>query len=121
MGPGPSSRSTPRRDARAMLASPFRADFAAEYGDLMFINAEIELKTFSPEIIPDLQKENDLTQAYEKLHGLGPDPLRGGRVHPVPDDPLQDRTLTMTRPLCGLEGGGPAGTWTIEQELDSPL
>lgn len=31
---------------RAMLASPFRADFAAEYGDLMFINAEIELKTF---------------------------------------------------------------------------
>ena len=52
---------------KAMLASPFRADFTEEYGDLMFINAEIELKTFSPEIIPELQKENDLVQEYEKL------------------------------------------------------
>ena len=51
----------------AMLASPFRADFAKEYGDLMFVNAEIELKTFSPEIIPELQQENDLVQEYEKL------------------------------------------------------
>ena len=33
----------------ALLESPYRADFAAEYGDLMFINAEIQLKTFSPE------------------------------------------------------------------------
>ena len=51
----------------AMLASPFRKDFAAEYGDLMFVNAEIELKTFAPEIVPQLQRENDLTQAYQKL------------------------------------------------------
>ena len=29
----------------AMLASPFRADFAAEYGDLMFIKAEMELQS----------------------------------------------------------------------------
>ena len=63
---------------RAMLASPFRADFAAEYGDLMFINAEIELKTFSPEIIPDLQQENDLTQAYEKLLASAQIPFEGG-------------------------------------------
>ncbi|MBQ4240970.1 MAG: hypothetical protein II672_07655, partial [Oscillospiraceae bacterium] len=39
----------------ALLASPFRPDFSREYGDLMFVNAEIELKTFSPEIIPELQ------------------------------------------------------------------
>lgn len=50
----------------AMLASPFRKDFAAEYGDLMFVNAEIELKTFAPEIVPQLQRENDLT-LYEFL------------------------------------------------------
>ena len=43
----------------AMLASPFRADFEAEYGNLMFINAEIDLKTFSPDIIPELQQENE--------------------------------------------------------------
>ena len=53
----------------AMLASPFRKDFAAEYGDLMFVNAEIELKTFAPEIVPQLQRENDLTQEHQKLIG----------------------------------------------------
>lgn len=51
----------------AMLESPFRKDFAEEYGDLMFVNAEIALKSFSPEIISELQQENDLTQEYEKL------------------------------------------------------
>jgi oligoendopeptidase F len=61
----------------AMLSSPYRADFAAEYGDLMFINAEIELKTFSPEIIPELQKENDLTQEYEKLLASAQIPFEG--------------------------------------------
>lgn len=62
----------------AMLQTPFRDDFAAEYGDLMFINAEIELKTFSPEIIPELQQENELTQEYEKLLASAQIPFEGG-------------------------------------------
>ncbi|MBO5670284.1 MAG: M3 family oligoendopeptidase, partial [Clostridia bacterium] len=49
----------------AMLESPFRSDFAAEYGDVYFLNAEIEQKSFSPSIIPEVQQENELTQAYE--------------------------------------------------------
>ena len=51
----------------ALLTSPFRTDFAAEFGELMFINAEIELKTFSPEIIAELQEEAKLTTEYQKL------------------------------------------------------
>ena len=51
----------------AMLSSPYREDFSREFGDLMFVNAEIALKAFSPEIIPEMQRENDLTQEYEKL------------------------------------------------------
>ena len=51
----------------AMLESPFRPDFEREYGGLMFLNTEIALKTFSPEIVPQLQKENDLTLEYQKL------------------------------------------------------
>ena len=62
----------------AMLQSPYRADFTAEYGDLMFVNAEMELKTFSPEIIPELQRENDLTQEYEKLLASAQIPFEGG-------------------------------------------
>ena len=61
----------------AMLKSPFRPDFEREYGNLMFINAEIELKTFSPEIIPELREENDLTQEYEKLLASAQIPFEG--------------------------------------------
>ena len=51
----------------AMLKSEFRPQFEEEFGELMFIDAEMQLKTFSPEIIPELQQENLLTQEYEKL------------------------------------------------------
>lgn len=51
----------------AMLASEFRSDFEKEYGDIMFVNAELEVKSFSPAIIPEMQEENDLVQEYEKL------------------------------------------------------
>ncbi len=61
----------------AMLASPFRKDFAVEYGDLMFVNAEIELKTFAPEIVPQLQRENDLTQEHQKLIASAKVPFEG--------------------------------------------
>ncbi len=63
---------------KAMLASPYRADFEKEYGTLMFLNAEIALKTFSPEIIPELQKENDLTTEYDKLIASAQIPFEGG-------------------------------------------
>ena len=62
----------------AMLASPFRADFAKEFGDLMFINAEIDQKAFSPEIIPEMQKENELVTEYEKLLASAQIPFEGG-------------------------------------------
>lgn len=52
---------------KALLESPFRAKFTEKYGELMFINEEMELKTFSPEIVADLQEENKLVTEYEKL------------------------------------------------------
>ncbi len=80
------------------LASPFRKDFEGEYGDLMFINDEIELKTFKPEIIPELQQENDLTQEYEKLLASAQIPFEGGtytisQMTPFKDDPDDERRL----------------------------
>lgn len=61
-----------------MLESPFRADFEKEYGKLMFLNTEIRLKTFSPEIIQEMQKENDLCQEYSKLLASAQIPFEGG-------------------------------------------
>lgn len=67
-----------QRWTAAMLQSPYRPEFSAEYGDLMFVNAEIALKTFSPEIIPELQEENDLTREYEDLLASAQIPFEGG-------------------------------------------
>ena len=82
----------------ALLSSPFRADFEAEYGDLMFVNAEIALKSFSPEIIPEMQAENDLTMAYQKLIASAQIPFEGGtytlsQLTPFKTDPDDARRL----------------------------
>jgi len=53
--------------SKAMLESPFRKDMEAAWGKLMFTNKEMELKTFSPEIIEDLQEENELCSEYSDL------------------------------------------------------
>lgn len=62
----------------AMLLSAFRPDFEKEFGSIMFINAELELKSFSPEIIPELQQENELVREYEKLIASAKIPFRDG-------------------------------------------
>ncbi len=61
----------------AMLESPFREDFERELGDVMFVNAELEIKSFSPEIISESQEENDLTMEYEKLLASAEIPFEG--------------------------------------------
>lgn len=62
----------------ALLESKFRTQFEEEFGNIVFINAEIDLKAFSPEIIPELQKENDLVQEYQKLIASAQIPFEGG-------------------------------------------
>jgi len=51
----------------ALFNSPLKDAFKEKYGDLMFLKIEIDLKTFSPEIIPELQEENRLVTEYSKL------------------------------------------------------
>ena len=82
----------------AMLESPFRKEFAAEFGDLMFVNAEIARKAFSPEIIPESQQENDLSQAYSKLIASAQIPFEGSvytisQLSPFKNDPNDARRL----------------------------
>ncbi|MCQ2555161.1 MAG: M3 family oligoendopeptidase [Clostridia bacterium] len=81
-----------------MLNSKFRPDLEAEYGNLYFLNAEIDLKTFSPEIIPDLQKENELVQAYNKLIASAKIPFDGkeytiAQIEPLKSDKDDDLRL----------------------------
>ena len=57
-----------QRIARAMLASPFRAELEAHYGKLLFTNLEIEERSFTPEMVPLMQQENKLSSEYQKLY-----------------------------------------------------
>ena len=98
----------------AMLESPFRKDFSQEYGDLMFINTEIALKTFSPEIVPQLQRENELTQEYQKLIASAQVPFEGktytlAQMTPFQSDADDKRRLTAWKAV---------GTWFKEHQLD---
>lgn len=61
----------------SVLASPFRPEFEQEFGTIMFLNNEIELKTFSPELMDDLARESDLTCEYEKLLASAQIPFQG--------------------------------------------
>ncbi|MBW4838747.1 MAG: M3 family oligoendopeptidase [Paenibacillaceae bacterium] len=52
---------------RALVGSKFRAELEEKWGRQLFRLAELSLKTFSPEVIEDLQRENKLTTEYAKL------------------------------------------------------
>ena len=57
------------RDAwtAALLESPYRKDFEAAYGSLIFRQGEQQRRTFSPAIVEDMKQENALVQEYDKL------------------------------------------------------
>jgi M3 family oligoendopeptidase len=67
----------------AVLTSRFRTELEAELGSLIFLNMEIDKKTFSPEIIPLLQKENALTTEYQKLYATTTAEFEG-QTMPIP-------------------------------------
>lgn len=52
---------------KALFDSEFRPELEERYGSLIFKNLEMELKSFSPEIVPLLQEENLLVSEYQKL------------------------------------------------------
>ncbi len=87
-----------QRWTRTLLASPFRDEFEKEFGRLMFEDAEMELKTFSPDIIAQLQEENELKQEYEELLASALVPFEGAsytlsQMTPFKGDPDDARRL----------------------------
>lgn len=61
----------------ALLTSKFRKELEKEFGEYYFQKMEASLKTFKPEIIPDLQKENSLVSEYNKIMGSATVKFRG--------------------------------------------
>ena len=103
---GPELRAYDDAWTAAMLESPFRKEFAAEYGDLMFLNAEIARKAFSPAIVEELKQENQLVQDYQKLIASAQIAFEGGtytisQLSPFKNDPDDARRLAAWQ----AEGG----------------
>ena len=82
----------------ALLNSRWRDDFEKEFGKIIFTNAEIALKTFSPEIISEMQEENNLVQEYQNLIASAQIPFEDGvytisQMTPFKNDADDDRRL----------------------------
>lgn len=54
---------------KLILNSPFRKEIEEEFNPLWLKKLELSQKTFSPSIVPLLQKENALTNEYSKILG----------------------------------------------------
>ncbi len=63
---------------KKLLVSKHRKELEKKLGKLLFDKAELEQKTFSTEIIPDLQVENKLSTEYQKLMASAKIEFEGG-------------------------------------------
>ncbi len=52
---------------KALINSKFRSELEEKYGKQLFSLAEMTIKTFSHEVLEDLQEENKLVSKYNKL------------------------------------------------------
>ena len=71
----------------ALVTSKFRKELEDKYGKFLFDQAECSLKTFSEEVIPQLQEENKLSSKYDKLIASAKIPFDG-----------EERTLSQMAP-----------------------
>lgn len=90
----------------AMLNSPFRGAFEEKYGKVSFINAELSVRSFVPELVQDLQRENELVTRYTKLIASAQIPFGG-----------QSLTLSQLTPYkLSADDEVRRGAWKAEGE-----
>ena len=64
----PAVQEAEQKVSKALLASPFRAELAERFGELLFTNLEIAVRTFDPKNMALMQEENKLQSEYQKLY-----------------------------------------------------
>ncbi|MCM3568712.1 M3 family oligoendopeptidase [Neobacillus mesonae] len=73
---------------QALISSKFRSELEEKWGPQLFALADSQLKTFKPEIIPHLQKENRLVTEYTKLIASAKIEFEGGEKTLAQIDPF---------------------------------
>jgi M3 family oligoendopeptidase len=92
---GPEIEELAQEFGKALVESPHRSAMEKSFGTLMFRNVEMDLKTFSPAIVADLQEENRLCSEYDKLIASAQISFRGetytlAQMGPFHEDPNRD-------------------------------
>ena len=64
----PAVQEAEQKVSKALLASPFRAELAERFGEILFTNLEIAVRTFDPKNMALMQEENKLQSEYQKLY-----------------------------------------------------
>lgn len=78
-----SDKNQPRMQAleteynKALITSSFRKELEEQFGTQVFRKAELTIKTFSPEIIDDLARENELYTEYSNITSTAKIQFRG--------------------------------------------
>ncbi|WP_433749188.1 M3 family oligoendopeptidase [Falsibacillus pallidus] len=80
---------------QALVQSKFREELEQKWGNQLFDLADAQLKTFSPDIIPLLQKENKLSSEYTKLTASAKIEFEG-----------EERTLAQLEPFSQSKDRG---------------
>ena len=100
----------------ALYDSAWRPDFERKYGSLLFTNMTIELRSFDPKLIPDMQEENKLVTTYGKLIASAQIPFEGQVLNLAQLGPYKESPDPAMRRKAWL---AQAGFYTEhQQELD---
>lgn len=102
--------------SKQLLNSKNRKALEKELGSLLFDQAELEMKTFSVEIIPELQQLNKLSMEYQKLLSSAKIEFQGGTYNLSQMRPFTQDLNRETRHQAQLV----VSNWfeTNEHELD---
>ncbi len=82
----------------ALVSSPFRASLEKNWGEQLFELAELQMKTFDPAVLSDLQEENKLTSSYVKLKASASISFKGEKRNLSQMQPFtqsEDRTVRL--------------------------
>ncbi len=91
----------------ALLASPFRSLLEDKWGTQLFQLAELQMKTYSPEVFTDLQEENKLSSSYVKLKASAAIQFQGeernlSQMQPFVESPDRDIRLAAVTAVSGF-------------------
>ena len=102
---------------KAMIDSKFRKELELKYGDHLFKMFEVDIQTFSKEIIPLLQEENKLDSSHSKLIGSSKIEFDGKVLN------LSQMRPYMTSPDRNIRKAAETASWNFfkdhEKEFDT--